>query len=103
MSFRTGRHFWYIPHTRLLHPSALTRLDFLYPYIPCIYTGCDTYGIILWCKGEEVSMGNLEVFEYAAPTFLALSSGQADVTDNDAAVLERFTIAVLTVRGTLPK
>ena len=48
-------------------------------------------------------MGNLEVFEYAAPTFLALSSGRTDVTDNDAAVLERFTIAVLTVRGTLPK
>ena len=48
-------------------------------------------------------MGNLEVFEYATPTFLALSSGPAEITDNDVAVLERFTIAVLTVRATLPK
>ena len=56
--------------------------------------------IILWCKGEEVSMGNLEVFEYDTLTFLALSSGQAEITDNDVAVLERFTIAILTVRGT---
>ena len=48
-------------------------------------------------------MGNLEVFEYDTLTFLALSSGQAEITDNDVAVLERFTIAILTVRGTLPK
>ena len=68
-----------------------------------MHTGCDTYGIIRWCKGEEVSMRNLEVFEYATPTFLALSSGPAEITDNDVAVLERFTIAVLTVRESLPK
>ena len=48
-------------------------------------------------------MGNLEVFEYAIPTFLALSSGQAEITDSDVAVLGRFTIAVLTERGTLTK
>ena len=45
----------------------------------------------MWDKGKEVSMGNLESID-ATPIFLALSSGPAEITDDNVAVLERFTI-----------
>jgi hypothetical protein len=45
------------------------------------YTGCDT------------------VFEEVTPTFLALSTGPAEVTDEDRAMLERFTIMIMIVQA----
>ena len=57
------------PRRRLLHPLALTSLD-LFPY----------------SREKESAWETWKVFEDATPTFLALSSGPAEITDDNVAV-----------------
>ena len=89
VAFGTGRHFRYIPAHEIataLGPDKSRSLPIFHAYM-----GCDTVSSF-GTKGKKLAWETWKVFEEATPTFLALSSGPADITDDNVAVLERFTI-----------
>ena len=56
-----------------------------------MYMGCDMVSSF-GTRGNKSASETWKVFEDATPTFLAMSSGPAEITDDNVAVLERFTI-----------
>ena len=89
VAFGRGRHFRYIPAQEIatsLGPDKSRSLPIFHAH-----TGCDTVSSF-GRKGKKSEWETWKVFEGATPTFLALYSGQAEITDDNVAVLERFTI-----------
>ena len=79
------------PQRRLLHPLALTSLD-RFPYAMHI-RGLIRYHQL--AQRERSQYGKLgKYLKTLLPTFMALSSGPAEIADDNVAVLEHFNFAV---------
>ena len=64
------------------------------------YTGCDIISSFA-TRGKKTAWDAWKAYEEATPTFLSLSVGPAILSDQDIAVLERFTILLYARTSTL--
>ena len=91
VAFGTAKRFRYIP----AHEIAVSLGPDMSQALPMFhaYTGCDTVSSF-YTRGKKTAWDTWKIFEEVTPTFLALSAGPAEVTDEDIAMLERFTIVL---------
>ena len=88
-AFGTGPHFRYIPAheiAKTLGPDKSCALPMFHAY-----TGCDTVSSFA-TKGKKTAWDTWKAFGDVTPTFLTLSTGPAQIADEDMALLELFTI-----------
>ncbi len=89
VAFGTAKSFRHIPAheiARSLGPSKSTALPMFHAY-----TGCDTVSSFL-TKGKKSAWTTWMGYNDVTSTFLSLSTGPLLIKDEDATVLERFTI-----------
>ena len=89
IAFGTGQHLRYIPVHEIaaaLGPDRSEALPMFHAY-----TGCDTVSSFA-TKGKKSAWDTWRSHENVTATLLSLSRGPAEVTDEDIAMLERFTI-----------
>lgn len=89
VAFGTGPHFRYIPAheiAKTLGPDKSCALTMFHAY-----TGCDTVSSFA-TKGKKTAWDTWKAFGDVTPTFLTLSTGPAQIADEDVALLELFTI-----------
>ena len=89
MSFGTEKNHRYIPAHEIaasMSPRRSQSLPFFHAF-----TGCDTVsGFNL--RSKKSAWDTWKAYDEATSTFLALSKAPTEVSDDDLAVLERFTI-----------
>ena len=89
IAFGTGKNFRYIPIHEIaasLGPAKSQALPIFHAY-----TGCDTVSSFA-TKGKKSAWDTWKVYDEITATFLALSAGPSNITDEEVARLERFTI-----------
>ena len=89
IAFGTGKNFRYIPIHEIaasLGPAKSQTLPIFHAY-----TGCDTVSSFA-TKGKKSAWDTWKVYDEITATFLALSAGPSNITDEEVARLERFTI-----------
>ena len=89
IAFGTGKNFRYIPIHEIaasLDPAKSQALPIFHAY-----TGCDTVSSFA-TKGKKSAWDTWKVYDEITATFLALSAGPSNITDEEVARLERFTI-----------
>ncbi len=98
IAFGTGKHFKYIAAHEIaasLGPNKSQALPMFHAY-----TGCDTVSSFA-TSGKKTVWDTWKAFEEATSTFLSLSVGPDIVSNEDIAVLERFTILLYNRTSTL--
>ena len=91
VAFGTGKNFRYIPVHEIvasIGPYKSQALPFFHAY-----TGCDSVSSFA-TRGKKSAWDNWRAFEEVTTTFLAFSTGPDQVSNEDVAVLEWFTITV---------
>ena len=91
IAFGTGKHLRYIPAHEIavsLAPSKSQALPFFHAF-----TGCDTVSAF-HTKGKKTAWETWKVYEDVTATLLTLSTGPAQIKEEDVAVLERFTLLI---------
>ena len=89
IAFGTGKNFRYIPIHEIaasLGPAKSQALPIFHAY-----TGCDTVSSFA-TKGKKSAWDTWKLYDEITATFLALSAGPSNITDEEVARLERFTI-----------
>lgn len=89
VAFGTGRHFRYIPIHEIvasIGPHKSQALPLFHAY-----TGCDTVSSFA-TKGKKSAWDLWKAFEEVTATFCGLSTGPDQISAEDVAMLERFTI-----------
>ena len=89
VAFRTCKNFRYIPVHEIvasIGPYQSQALPFFHAY-----TECDSVSSFA-TRGKKSAWDTWRAFEEVTTTFLAFSTGPGQVSNEDVAVLERFTI-----------
>ena len=89
IAFGTGKNFRYIPIHEIVASIGPNKSEAL-PMFHA-YTGCDTVSSFA-IKGKKTAWDTWKSYVEVTRTFLALSAGPDEVTNEYVAVLERFTI-----------
>ena len=98
VAFGAAKHFRYIPAHEIaasLGPTKSQALPIFHAY-----TGCDTVSSFN-TKGKKTAWETWKTYEGVTSTFLALSKGPSQISDDSFAVLERFTILLYDRTSTL--
>ena len=95
--FGSGRHFRYIPAQKIATSLGPDKSR----YLPTMHTGCDMVSSF-GTKGNKSAWETWKVFEDATPTFLALSSGPAEITVDNVAVPCASPVCCMTETATSP-
>ena len=89
IAYGTGKQFQYIPAHEIalsFGPSKSRALPFFHAY-----TGCDTVSAF-GSRGKMSAWDTWKTYEEVTSTFVALSAGPVQISNQHIAVLERFTI-----------
>uniref|UniRef100_A0A1X7T7W9 Tesmin/TSO1-like CXC domain-containing protein n=1 Tax=Amphimedon queenslandica TaxID=400682 RepID=A0A1X7T7W9_AMPQE len=89
IAFGTGKNFRYIPVHDIVTSIGAVKCRAL-PMFHA-YTGCDTVSSFS-TRGKKSAWDTWKVYDKVTETFIALSTGPAQISDGDLEVLERFTI-----------
>ncbi len=89
VAFGTGKKFRYIPAHEIalsLGPNKSQSLPIFHAF-----TGCDTVSSF-HTRGKKTAWETWKAFEEVTATFLSLSDGPSEITEDQVTMLERFTI-----------